>query len=204
MRSKPREDDAEHRARLHHHFTEGFVHHDGAEEMKKLAKRCWLSTEVAGCIFPDHVYSTPSQSFFPRPLHVAVLANDIPVAKMLLRFARLANCDMETLLYNCHDPSTNFSVMSPVFLALLTLPDASWESWSALLVEAGARFNKRDSCIAGNIVAHDDLTDTELTQFDGRVSRVLTLSGIPSERLEAELRSFEDTGFDDVLGEAGG
>merc|ERR1712093_147473 len=140
--------------------------------MTKLAKRCWLDAEVAKCIFPNHVYSPPSDSFFPRPLHVAVLANDVPVANMLLRFARLANCDMETLLYNNHDCDTNFSVMSPVFLALLTIPDVSWESWSALLVEAGARFNKRDSCIAGNIVAHDDITDAELSQFDGRVARV--------------------------------
>merc|ERR1711990_681397 len=113
MRRKSGEDDAEHRARLHHHFTEGFLHHDGAEEMEKLVKRCWLSSEVAGYFFPDHVYSPPSDSFFPRPLHVAVLANDLPVAKMLLNFARLAKCDMETLLYNCHDASTNFSVMSP-------------------------------------------------------------------------------------------
>jgi len=191
MRRKPREDEVEHRARLHNHFEDAFLHHDGGGPMEKLAKRCWLSAEVAGCIFPNHVYAPPSDSFFPRPLHVAVLAKHLPFARMLLRFARFAGCNMDVVLFNSHGTSTNFSVMSVIFLALLTLPDDSWETWSSLLVEAGACFSKLDSFIASNIVAHEDLTEAELTNFERRASRVLTLAGVPSERLEAELRSFE-------------
>lgn len=191
MRKITLEDRDDPAAKLNYLLENTFTHFVGAEPMHKLA-------EVARHIFPSHKYPTPSDSFFPRPLHVAVLARDLPLAKLLLRFTILSGCDLNNILCRYHTPASEFAVMTPVYLALLVLEDPDWDVWSALLVGASARFSIFDSCIA-----LESFGDFPPEAFEQRVRRVLSLAGTREEELEMERHKFYNAAFvSDVFEEA--
>ena len=110
-----------------------------------------LPSQVAGLVFPNHVYSPPGGIFCPRPLHVAVLAQDFSLAKLLLRAALETRCDGDVVFLRSHTPTTNWGEMSPIFLALLVVEPESLADWLDLLCSAGARLNHMDWHIYGVI-----------------------------------------------------
>ena len=101
-------------------------------------------SEVSALVFPNHVYSPPGGVFCPRPLHVAILAQDMALAKMLLRAALETRCNGDTVFLRSHTPNTNWGEMSPVFLALLVVSTETLAEWLKLLCAAGARLNHMD------------------------------------------------------------
>jgi len=177
MRRKDGEMEAEHTARLNWFFDETFVHYCSAEDMNALVNRCQLPSNIASSIFPNIVYNPSKNAFFPRPLHVAVLADHIQLGKLMLHFVDKAKCASSSIFLSDHTPGTNFAEMSPLLTAILFSPDRTLPVWLGMLARGGARFNKLDSCVVGNIVAHDQMTDQILTTFRARVRRALVLSG---------------------------
>lgn len=177
MRRKDNEDKAEHTERLNWFFENSFIHYDGAEEMNILVDRCQLPDCVARCIFPNAVYTTPKDSFFPRPLHVAIVAEHLELGKMLLSFAKNAECNLDIVFLRNHSAGTDFAEMSPLMIAILFASDRNLHAWLDMLTGGGARFNRLDSCVVGNVVDHDQMTDEVLSTFEARVRQALILSG---------------------------
>lgn len=152
LRRKEDEDGSEHRARLNELFNETFVHYGSPEQTEMLVKRSWLPPEVARIVFPNHVYGPPKDCFFPHPLHVAVLANNVEMAELLLRFTKRASCDLNAVFLREHAPDTHWAEISPLFLALLIAPDDSWKLWLRLFGSGGAHLSKLDITTASNVM----------------------------------------------------
>ncbi|CAE7703822.1 unnamed protein product [Symbiodinium pilosum] len=145
MRRKGYESESEHRLRLNWFFENTFVHlGDDPAHYLALQRCCRQFPKVSALVFPNHVYSPPGGVFCPRPLHVAILAQDMALAKMLLRAALETRCNGDTVFLRSHTPNTNWGEMSPVFLALLVVSTETLAEWLKLLCAAGARLNHMD------------------------------------------------------------
>ena len=141
--------------------------------------------QVSALVFPNHVYSPPGSNFCPRPLHVAVLVQDLSLAKLLLRAALGTRCNGDTVFLRSHTPTTNWGEMSPMFLALLSVESESLVDWLDLLCSAGARLNHMDWHLYGVIQSELSGAETEKAALRERLCMALGRlhRGLPRRRL---------------------
>eukprot|EP00933_Yihiella_yeosuensis_P030272 TRINITY_DN23939_c0_g1_i1.p1 TRINITY_DN23939_c0_g1~~TRINITY_DN23939_c0_g1_i1.p1 ORF type:complete len:404 (-),score=71.61 TRINITY_DN23939_c0_g1_i1:439-1650(-) len=179
-------------------IAEGFAHHDGPEPMKKLMKRCRCKQLrlAMGYIFPT---DEPNASFFSRPLHVAVLADNMDVARLLIRSCTLGKVNLDELFLRHHNLQTNFREHTPLFLAMMITSEEQFEPWVELLAAAGARFSDLDVSAGRWILWKLQETDWEseeerenmflcLQEFDRRLKKVVQICKDSS----AEVRFWTD------------
>jgi len=185
MRHKSYETRLEHRNRMNWFFENTFLHlgdADAPQHAVALQRRCCRHfPKVSTVVFPNHIY-TPPGIFCPRPLHVAVLVEDLPMARLLIIAALKSGCHKDIVFLLSHTPTTNWGEMSPLFLALLVLDEGALRDWLDLLCAAGSRLNHMDWHLYGVIKEAEINAAEEVMALEARLRLALEMSGASAYR----------------------